>query len=108
MLLVFNYNTLTDLVQSGFFTFTKSHFIFATESGNANLGDTIFFFILFFTTTAASFLLNLRYTFTYSYNRSSALIDILATLLIVYFFSYYALLFVILLLSLKLGRTSAN
>ena len=108
LLLVFNYNTLTDLVQSGFFTFTKSHFIFATESGNANLGDTIFFFILFFTTTAASFLLNLRYTFTYSYNRSSALIDILATLLIVYFFSYYALLFVILLLSLKLGRTSAN
>lgn len=110
LLFVFNYNTLTDLIQSGFFTFTKSHFIFATQSGNASLGDVVFFFILFFTTSAAAFLLNLKYTFTYSYNKNSTLLDITVCLLITYLLvSYGSLLaFALVLALVKLLRSTSS
>lgn len=85
--MTFNYNTLTDLIPSGFFTFTKSHVIFMAESSNAFLGDTIFFLILFFSVTSASFLLNLKHTYAYVYSRGTTVIDISAMLIIVYLFS---------------------
>jgi NADH:ubiquinone oxidoreductase subunit 5 (subunit L)/multisubunit Na+/H+ antiporter MnhA subunit len=102
LLITLNYNTLVDLVPSGFFVFTKSHAIFMTDSSNAFLGDTIFFFILFFTTTSMTFLFNLKYTYTYNYTRSTALIDLAACLLIVCMFSPY---FLIGALTLHLFRT---
>ena len=86
LLLTFNYNTLTDLIPSSFFVFTKSHVIFNTFSSSAFIGDTIFFFIVFFTTSAISFLLNLRYSFTYLYTRSTSVIDILSCVIILTFF----------------------
>lgn len=82
LLLTFNYNTLTDLIPSGFFLFSKAHIIFMTDSSNALLGDTIFFFILFFTTSSFAFLFNLRYTTSYNYLHRTAVIDCFATLLI--------------------------
>ena len=86
LLLTFNYNTLTDLIPSGFFVFTKSHVIFNTFSSSAFVGDTIFFFIMFFTSAAIGFLLNLRYSFSYSYTKQTATIDLLITLVVLYFF----------------------
>jgi len=88
LLLTFNYNSLTDLIPSSFFTFVKTHVIYMTFSSNAFLGDSIFFFILFFSTTSAAFLLNLRYTHSYSYNRRTSVIDIIAISLICVFFSW--------------------
>lgn len=105
LLLTFNYNTLVDLIPSGFFVFTKSHAVFMTDSSNAFLGDTIFFFILFFTTTAGAFLLNLKYTYTYSYTRLTALVDLTSCTLILYFFSPYLLLTLILVRLLRTLRT---
>jgi len=86
LLVTFNYNTLTDLIPSGFFMFTKSHVIFNTFSSSAFIGDTVFFFIMFFTSAAVGFLLNLRYSFSYSYTRQTATVDLVTTLVVLYFF----------------------
>jgi hypothetical protein len=86
--MTFNYNTLSDLIPSGFFSFIKSHAVFMTDSGNVFLSDAILSFVLFFSTAAASFLLNLKYTFTYSYTRGTSFVDIAAILLVCYLFSH--------------------
>lgn len=65
--MVFNYNTLTDLIPSNFFMSTKSHVIFFLKNSNSDLGDTIFLYIVFFTTCSLLFLLNLRYSFNYEF-----------------------------------------
>ena len=85
LVLVLNYNTLTDLIPSAFFNITKSHTIFMTSSSNAYLSDTIFFFICFFTTTSLTFLLTLRYTHIYNYYGFSSRLDLIATSLILWF-----------------------
>jgi len=86
LLLTFNYNTLTDLIPSNFFMFTKSHVIFLMDNGSAYLNDVIFFYILFFTTCSILFLLNLRYTFNYQFFQHQFLIDILFILVNLYLF----------------------
>ena len=58
-----------------------------TDSSNVMLGDTIFFFILFFSFAAGAFLLNLRYTHSYLYNKTTALIDVCFTAALLYLFS---------------------
>jgi hypothetical protein len=95
LLLTFNYNTLTDLIPSSFFVFTKSHIIFNTFSSSMYVSDTIFFFIVFFTTAAMAFLLNLRYSFAYSYTRTTALIDLLSCFVILTFFPTIMILLVL-------------
>lgn len=103
LLLTFNYNTLTDLIPSSFFVFTKSHIIFNTFSSSMYISDTIFFFIVFFTTAAMAFLLNLRYAFSYSYTRTTAIIDLLSCFIILTFFpTIMILLLVISILSKRL------
>lgn len=87
LLITLNYNTLSDAVASSFFVFTKSHSIFNSYSSNSLLGDTIFFFILFFTSTAFTFLLNLRFSHTYSYTRVAALLDLLLLFTLSWLFS---------------------
>jgi len=87
LLTTLNYNTLIDQIPSSFFVLVKSHVVFMTDSSNAFLGDMIFFFVLFFSTTAAAFLLNLRYTHAYSYNKVTALLDIGSLLFILYIFA---------------------
>ena len=87
LLVTLNYNTLVDSVPSSFFVFTKSHTIFNSFSSNALLGDTILFFILFFTSTAFTFLLNLRFSHSYNYTRSSAILDFLLISALTWIFS---------------------
>ena len=102
LLITFNYNTLTELVPSSFFTTTKAHVIFLLDNSNTYLNDTIFFFIVFFTTSALLFLLNLRYTFGYGYFQSVSLLDSTLMLVTVYLFSPWVL------LPLYLGLLSLN
>ena len=83
LMLVLNYNTLSDLIPSAFFNLTKSHSVFMTSSGNAYLSETIFFFICFFTTTSLTFLLSMRYTLVYSYHSFGFRLDLISTLLLV-------------------------
>ena len=101
LLLTFNYNTLTDLIPSGFFVFIKSHVIFAVDLSGAYLNEVIFFFILFFSTTAFTFLMNLKYTYTYGYLRSASLLDALALVVIFYLCSTPAFLAVLSLLVVR-------
>ena len=91
LLLTFNYNTLTDLIPSNFFMFTKSHVIFLMDNGNAYLNDVIFFYILFFTTCSLLFLLNLRYTFNYQFFQHQFLIDIIFIIVNLYLFQFQLL-----------------
>ena len=100
LLLTFNYNTTIDLIPSHFFTIIKSHVIFLTSNSNAYLGDTIFFYIIFFTTCSFTFLLNLRYTFNYTYFRTIALWDTLFLLVLGYL--WFGWLFVFSLIVLQL------
>lgn len=86
LLLTFNYNTLTDLIPSNFFMFTKSHVIFLMDNGNAYLNDVIFFYILFFTTCSLLFLLNLRYSFNYQFFQHQFVIDIIFLMVNLYLF----------------------
>ena len=106
LLITLNYNTLTDLVPSGFFVFTKSHAIFMTDSSNALLGEIIFFFILFFTTSAVAFLFNLKYAYTYNYTRATSVIDVSVTAIMVYLFSPYFLVLVFVIQALRAMRGS--
>ena len=76
LLLTFNYNSLTDLIPSSFFTFIKSHIVFMTLSSNNFLNDSIFFFIIFFSTSAFYLLFNLRYTHSYNYVSHSVQLDL--------------------------------
>lgn len=85
--MTFNYNTLEDLIQSGAFTFLKSHVVFMTDSANSHLGDTVLFLILFFLISAMTFLINLKYSYTYSYSRTAALVDSCLTAALAYQFS---------------------
>lgn len=87
LLLIFNYNTLNDLIPSGFFMFIKTHVIFLLENSNAYLNDIIFFYILFFTTCSFIFLITLKYSFNYHYWYSTYLIDLIFFLIIFYLFT---------------------
>jgi len=66
LLLVFNFQTLTDLIPSHFFMTTKNHVVFLLDNGSDFLATRIFELILFFTTCALLFLLNLRTSFTFT------------------------------------------
>ena len=66
LLLVFNFQTLTDLIPSHFFMTTKNHVVFLLDNGSDFLATRIFELILFFTTCAVLFLLNLRTSFTFT------------------------------------------
>lgn len=82
LLLVFNYNTLVDLIPSCSFTTLKAHLPFKASLSNSTLNDFILYFILFLTTTAVTFLLNLRYVSSYNSVKSSSFLEVLALLLI--------------------------
>ena len=89
LLVVLNYNTLTDLIPSGFFIFTKAHLLFMTLSFNSFISDMLFYFILFFALTAIMFLINLRYTSSYNYTFVTTLLDLSGALVISYVLSIW-------------------
>lgn len=99
LLLTFNYNTLTDLIPSNFFMSTKSHVIFLLQNGSTYLNEVIFFYILFFTTCALLFLLNLRYSFNYTFLDHQWRLDACFVIVITYLFCpnllYYLTLYLI-------------
>lgn len=77
MLIVFNYNTLSDSVPSSFFMYLKAHSVFFLKSTNLYLGKVVLFYILFFTTAALIFLLNLDLWSVSRYFRLKASLDFL-------------------------------
>lgn len=65
LLITFNFNTISDLIPSNYFTFFKTHTIFLLDNNNSYLTEVMMFYILFFTTNSFLFLLNLKYSFVY-------------------------------------------
>ena len=102
LLITFNYNTLTDLIPSSFFTFVKTHTVFMTHSSNAYLSDIIFFFIVFFTTASMSFLVNLRYTHSENYYRLAFSLELIFIILITTFIvaNYFNYIYVVIMVLL--------
>lgn len=67
MLILFNYNTLTDLIPSGFFIYTKSHYIFQTFTSSSTLSTLLMLIIFFFTTMSYILLSTLTQFTNYKY-----------------------------------------
>jgi hypothetical protein len=80
LLLVFNFQTLTDLIPSHFFMTTKNHVVFLLDNSNNFLISRIFELILFCTTCSVLFLLNLRTSFTATPFSYHATFNMIATL----------------------------
>lgn len=62
-----NFSTLTEAIPSSAFVTIKQHSFFMLTTTTAFLSKSILFYILILTTWAVVFLLNFRYSFTYTY-----------------------------------------
>lgn len=103
LLIFFNFSTIGDTIQSGYFFSLKQHTVFGLYSNSHNLSQIILFYIFFFTACAFFFLLNLRYTFNYFYLDNVWFFDLLFACLFLYFFLLpYVYLLIILLISIFL------
>lgn len=67
MLILFNYNTLTDLIPSSFFIYTKSHYVFQTLTSSNTLSNLLMLIIFFFTTMSYILLSTLTQFSQYKY-----------------------------------------
>jgi len=72
LLVLFNYSTLTDTVQSSSFFLVKQHVVFMISTSSSKLLSCINFYIFFLTSSAFVYILNLRYSYSYDYFRLSA------------------------------------
>jgi NADH-quinone oxidoreductase subunit L len=103
LLMTFNFNNLNDLIPSSFFTHLKTHMIFLTSNSNSYLTTTIMYYIVFFTASAILFLLNLKYSFNYSFFKHQFYIDLLFILVNIYLFNVYFLIALYLITVLNKG-----
>lgn len=67
ILIMFNFNTLSDAIPSSFLLSIKTHLIFYLLNGTSFLNDIIFFYIVFFTYSGIVFLLNFSIQSNYFY-----------------------------------------
>ena len=86
LLLTFNYNSLSDIIPSNYFTTLKQHIIFLTVNSNQYLGNVVFFYIIFFTTASLKFLFNLRYTCEYNHFKVFNYLDFFVIFVFTYSF----------------------
>jgi len=100
VLIVFNYNTLSDSVPSSFFTLLKAHSVFFLKSTNLYLGKIVLFYIFFFTTTALVFLLSLELWSVSRYFRFKATLDL-------FLLSFLGLLFLFVFTEVPVGIVAA-
>lgn len=86
LLLLFNYNALSEVIFSTCFTLSKEHTVFVLATSNAWLTETIFFYILVLTSASLLFLVNTRYAFTYNYYYLNYLLDLSAAATVLYLY----------------------
>ena len=86
LLMVFNYSSLSDTINSSFFFIFKSHSIFFLQNMAILLTNTMMFYITFFSLCAFLFLINLKYTFNYSYFNNLWILDLFFLIAIGYLF----------------------
>jgi hypothetical protein len=88
LLVVFNYSTPVDTITSSSFFTIKQHIIFFLTTTSTQLTSHINFYIYFLTSCAFMYLINLNYSYNYSYFKQSTLNSglIPAIVLIAYIF----------------------
>jgi len=91
LLVIFNINTLSDLIPSNHFTLFKTHTIFLLDNSNTYLTETIMFYILFFTLSAFLFLLNLKYSFVYNNFYHQLILDLVFMAVVIFLFQTNAI-----------------
>lgn len=99
MLVLFNYNTLIDLIPSSFFLYTKSHFVFQTFTSSSSLSNLLMVIIFFFTTVSYLSLSTLTQFTHYKYLTTTLWADSLLILSTLYLFNVTILLCLLLLMT---------
>jgi hypothetical protein len=69
LLIMFNFNTISDIIPSHYFITTKNHMIFWLDNSSTRLGETIMFYILFLSLCSFNFLLKCDLNISYEYSR---------------------------------------
>ena len=87
MLVLFNYNTLIDLIPSSFFLYTKSHFVFQTLTSSTSLSNLLMLIIFFFTTLSYIGLSTLTQFSHYKYLTTTLWADSLLIMSTLYLFN---------------------
>jgi hypothetical protein len=86
MLILFNYNTLIDLIPSSFFIYTKSHYVFQTFTSSSTLSNLLMLIIFFFTAMSYLLLSTLTQFSNYKYLTTTFQIEILLVGVSLYLF----------------------
>lgn len=90
MLILFNYQTLTDLIPSCFFTQSKTHSVFQTAFiASTKLSNLIMVLIIFFTTCSFIYLSSLSHFSHYKYLTTVFTVE--AALTVITFYLFYSL-----------------
>lgn len=69
LLVMFNFNTVSDLIPSHYFISTKNHVIFLMDNSSAKLSEVIMFYIVFLSLCSFNFLLRLDLPINLNYER---------------------------------------
>jgi hypothetical protein len=87
LLILFNYSTPIDTIESSNFLVIKQHVIFFIQSSSTKLLKYINFFIFFLTLNAFFYMVNLSHTYNYNYMLYSTLNSVLIIILLYAFVS---------------------
>ena len=85
LILLFNIDSISDGIMSHTYLSVKSHTNLYLNSLSSYLNNELMLLILFFSTAGLLFLINLKFTFNYSYFKYTSYLDILFILSIVLF-----------------------
>lgn len=88
LLVMFNFNTISDLIPSHFFLSTKNHVVFWLNNGSAKLSEVIMFYIIFLSLCSFNYLLRLDLFTSYGVFRSESNYDIIFLLLLLTTINY--------------------
>lgn len=87
MLVLFNYQTLTDLIPSSFFTYSKTHSVFQTTNiASTKLSNSVMLLITFFTTCSFIYLSTLSHFANYKYLINVLVVEVVLVLITVFEF----------------------
>lgn len=75
LLVMFNFNTISDLIPSHYFFSTKNHIIFLLDNSSTKLSEVIMFYIVFLSLCSFNFLLRLDLPISLNYERSELTLD---------------------------------
>ncbi len=95
ILLLIDYSTLTPIILKNFFLISETNLMILPSLNSTSLHSIFSFFIFFLILNSFIFLLNLKYSFNYTYNSFAFVLDALLLLLLLYFFTYSTLFFVL-------------